>query len=156
MRTIKEIREGDTTMRAGIVVVDGEKVLGCLPTPTIKYLNIERKLDLPKGHMQEGESPIEAAIRECWEETNIKFESWKLKFVNSFTVWDSPLFLFVAKITAFPELSELSCPSTFKKGVVRSPENCAYELVPYEKVKERFFPELVVPVQESIKLSYLL
>ena len=113
---LKEVREGDVNKRAGIVIVDGKSILGCLPTPSIKYPNLERKLDLPKGHMQEGETPIDAAIRECWEETNIKFESWKLK-----------------------------------KGIVISPENCGYELVSYDKISERFFPELVYAIQASIK-----
>ena len=148
---LKEVREGDETKRAGIVIVDGKSILGCLPTPSIKYPNLERKLDLPKGHMQEGETPIEAAIRECWEETNIKFEDWKLKFAGEFTVYSAPLFLFKAEISEFPKLSMLNCPSTFKKGIVISPENCGYELVSYDKISERFFPELVYAIQASIK-----
>ncbi len=29
------------------------------------------KLSLPKGHVEEGETPIEASVRECYEETNV-------------------------------------------------------------------------------------
>ena len=150
MYKIKEIRSGDVNKRAGIIIIDGRQVLGCLPTPSIKYPNFERKLDLPKGHMQEGETPIQSAIRECWEETNIKFEEWKLEYTGEFVYDNAPLFLFRARLDKIPELSKLNCPSTFQKGIVRSPENCNYELVPYEKISERFFPELCYAIQESI------
>ena len=31
-------------------------------------------LSLPKGHIEQGETKIETAIRECFEETNIKLD----------------------------------------------------------------------------------
>ena len=30
---LKEVREGDVNKRAGIVIVDGKSILGCLPCP---------------------------------------------------------------------------------------------------------------------------
>lgn len=149
MILMNETREGDISARAGIVITDGTQVLGCLPTPTIKYMNLERKYDLPKGHMQKGESPIDAAIRECWEETNIHFEKWKLQFCGNFSLYEEPFFVFKACIAKFPPLKQLNCPSTFLKGAIRSPENCGYGLVPLSGISEKFFPELV-PIISSV------
>ena len=145
---LKEIREGDINVRAGILITDKISVLGCLPTASIQYPNYERRLDLPKGHLQEGEDPLDAAIRECWEETNIHFKKWKLKFVGTYSLYSAPFYLYCAVIRVFPELRLLSCPSTFKKDVLKVPENSSYELVKIENISNRFFSELV-PIIES-------
>ena len=50
----------------GCVVFDGDKVL------LIKHN--EGHWDLPKGHIEEGETEIETAIREVKEETNVDVE----------------------------------------------------------------------------------
>lgn len=152
MLVLSEIREGDIPVRAGIVITDGSNVLGCLPTPTIQYPNLERKYDLPKGHMQKGESPIDAAIRECWEETNIYFEKWKLQFCGKFSVYSEPFFVFKAEIITMPPLRQLSCPSTFMKGAIRSPENCGYGLIPISQISEKFFPELAPIIKTVVNL----
>jgi hypothetical protein len=56
MKLIKEIREGDVSARAGIVIMDGQYLLVEQP---INMIQKGWKLDLPKGHLQEGESPIQ-------------------------------------------------------------------------------------------------
>ena len=106
---IKEIRDGDTNQRAGIVITNGELILCCQPT------NMYRngwKLDLFKGHIQKGETPKEAAIRECWEESGIRFEPWKLTNPIQVSCDGHPLYLFLAKIDGVM-LHQLSCASTF-------------------------------------------
>lgn len=50
----------------GCVVFDGDKVL------LIKHN--EGHWDLPKGHIEEGETEVETAIREVKEETNVDVE----------------------------------------------------------------------------------
>jgi 8-oxo-dGTP pyrophosphatase MutT (NUDIX family) len=37
---------------------------------TVEEVYNRPTLSLPKGHLENGESPLEAAIRECFEETN--------------------------------------------------------------------------------------
>jgi 8-oxo-dGTP pyrophosphatase MutT (NUDIX family) len=124
MKLIKEIRKGDVSARAGIIITDGQYLLVEQPTNMIQK---GWKLDIPKGHLQEGESPIQGAIREVYEETNIKFESWKLTRPIQTTCDGDPLFLFYAKIDQLIPVNLLSCASTFvDEDGIRKPEVEAY------------------------------
>jgi hypothetical protein len=85
------------------------------------------KLDIPKGHLQKGETPLQGAIREVYEETNIKFEPWKLTSPIQTTCDGDPLFLFYAKIDRLIPVDRLSCVSTFvDEDGIRKPEVEAY------------------------------
>jgi 8-oxo-dGTP pyrophosphatase MutT (NUDIX family) len=55
----------------GVVVRDGEVVV---IVPTRRAADGSRVLALPKGHVDPGETPIEAAVREVREETGIVAE----------------------------------------------------------------------------------
>ena len=55
-------------MAAGIIFQHKNKVLLCHPT-NASYTN---SFSFPKGGVKEGEELVNAAIRECWEETGIK------------------------------------------------------------------------------------
>jgi 8-oxo-dGTP pyrophosphatase MutT (NUDIX family) len=124
MRIIKETREGDTRSRAGIVITDGVYILAEQPTNMIQN---GWKLDIPKGHLQKGESPVQGAVREVYEETNIKFEPWKLTYPIQTTCDGDPLFLFLAKVDKIIPTRLLSCASTFiDEDGVRKPEVEAY------------------------------
>jgi 8-oxo-dGTP pyrophosphatase MutT (NUDIX family) len=124
MKLIKEIREGDTRVRAGIVITDGRYLLAEQPTNMIQK---GWKLDLPKGHLKEGETPLQGAIREVYEETNIKFEPWKLTRPIQTTCDGNPLFLFYAEIDQLIPVNLLSCASTFiDDDGIRKPEVEAY------------------------------
>jgi len=59
---------------AGIILQYNNKVLLCHPT-NASYTN---SFSFPKGGVEEGEDLMEAAIRECWEETGIKVDKNKL------------------------------------------------------------------------------
>lgn len=59
---------------AGIILQYNNKVLLCHPT-NASYTN---SFSFPKGGVEEGEDLMEAAIRECWEETGIKVHKNKL------------------------------------------------------------------------------
>jgi 8-oxo-dGTP pyrophosphatase MutT (NUDIX family) len=124
MKLIKEIRDGDISARAGIIISDGQYLLVEQPTNMIQK---GWKLDIPKGHLQKGESPIQGAIREVYEETNIKFEPWKLTRPIQTTCDGDPLFLFYAGIDQLIPVSLLSCASTFvDEDGIRKPEVDAY------------------------------
>ena len=85
------------------------------------------KLDLPKGHIQRGESPLNAAIRECREETGIHFAPWKLTRPIQTACDGDPLFLFLAEIDEIIPVNLLACASTFlDEDGIRKPEVEAY------------------------------
>jgi 8-oxo-dGTP pyrophosphatase MutT (NUDIX family) len=67
--------DGDAQARefsaGGVVVRDGEVVV---IVPTRRAADGSRVLALPKGHVDPGETPIEAAVREVREETGIVAE----------------------------------------------------------------------------------
>jgi 8-oxo-dGTP pyrophosphatase MutT (NUDIX family) len=130
-----EIRNGDIKARAGLIIRDAEHLLACKPTPSSCWPN--PKLDIPKGHIQQGEHPMNAAIRECYEETNILFEPWKLNRPMRFTMEGEPLYLWEARLTELPPIEMLSCASTFVDDAAgqRHPEMVGYEYIPLFNAK---------------------
>lgn len=70
---------------AGLVLLKDNKILLCHPTKAPWY----GTYSIPKGHIEEGESKIEAAIRETKEETGIEIskdeinkEEYKIEYRN--------------------------------------------------------------------------
>jgi mutator protein MutT len=68
----KKARRGEQERSAGGVVVRGEEALVIVPTR--RGANGQRVLGLPKGHVDPGETPEQAATREVREETGIEAE----------------------------------------------------------------------------------
>ena len=128
---IVEIRDGDLEVRVGLIIRCNNLVLVEHPTPSKKWPN--PMFDLPKGHLQKGESLIEGAIRECWEETNIKFEPWKLKRPIQMTYCNNPLYLFLITLDEIISVGLMACVSTFvEEDGIRKPECDGYAWInPY-------------------------
>ncbi|GHU51647.1 hypothetical protein FACS1894200_12020 [Spirochaetia bacterium] len=126
MRIVRETRTGDINVRAGVIITNGILMLASQPTNMIRngwLYDISAK-----GHLQNGESPLQGAIRECWEETNIKFEPWKLTHPIQTSCDGQPLFLFLALLDELIPLEKLSCVSTFIDDFdgIRKPEVESY------------------------------
>lgn len=72
-------------MSCGVLIVAGD--------PIEQFLLMEHKnrLDLPKGHVDEGETEMECALRELEEETNIHVDDIELidgfRFAYQYSVW---------------------------------------------------------------------
>jgi mutator protein MutT len=64
--------EHTTERSAGGVVVRGEQALVIVPRR--RAANGARVLGLPKGHIDPGETPLQAAVREVREETGVEAE----------------------------------------------------------------------------------
>jgi 8-oxo-dGTP pyrophosphatase MutT (NUDIX family) len=126
---VLETRDGDIKARAGLIITDGRYLLACKPTPSSKWPN--PKLDIPKGHIQYGENPMAAAIRECHEETNILFDTWKLNRPMQFVMDGEPLYLWEVRLSEMPSIEKLSCVSTFIDDITgqRHPEMTGYEYI---------------------------
>ena len=69
----------------GVLVVRGE------PIDSFLLMVHKNRLDLPKGHIDEGEDEVECALRELVEETGITADDIELntdfRFANSYPVW---------------------------------------------------------------------
>ena len=111
MTIVQEIRQGDLSVRAGIVIRYKNFILTQHPTPSVKWPN--PLFDIMKGHLRLGESPLNAAIRECYEESNIKFEAWKLTNPIQIKYSNDPLFLFLVNLDNPIPIGQLSCAATF-------------------------------------------
>ncbi len=137
----------------GVIVTDGENILGCLPTGRVfKERNC---LDLPKGRREQEETSLDCALRELREETGLTPEAKELQFVGSFPYRPTKdLDLFLWKVVAFPDLSTLSCDSQFMdhRGDMVS-EHCGYEKVRISDINKRFFISLadIIPNYVSYK-----
>jgi len=98
----------------GILVLSGEspfsmKVLVGMSTGNGKY-------DIPKGQMEEGERHIDAAIRECKEETGLEFTEKDLTFLGKFAYSQyKDLVLYATFVPSSAiDVDKLVCESTFK------------------------------------------
>lgn len=90
---------------AGVVITNGRVVLG------VKSY----KWDLPKGEIEKGEKPIEAAVRETKEETGLKLNPKDLTELGFFDYTknkDLWLYLYVPK--ELPDTSKMKCTTFFE------------------------------------------
>jgi 8-oxo-dGTP pyrophosphatase MutT (NUDIX family) len=123
---------------AGTIIHDGKFVLGCVPFGQAK--KAAHNLDIPKGNIDEGEIPAEAAIRECKEETGIILNKHNMEMMGKFDYKpDKQLIIFEVKMI-IPELKTLKCTSFLPH--IRAPEMVSFRLVPYQDIEEMFFRDL--------------
>ena len=124
-----EIRSGDIRARAGLVVNDGNHLMAGQPSPSSRWPIT--KLDIPKGHIHNNETPILASIRECDEEFGLLFESWKLDRPKQFMMEGEALFLWEVRLTELPPIEMLFCASTFIDDITkqRRPEMAGYRYI---------------------------
>jgi len=131
---IKEFCEGDSVIRAGIVIRYRNYVLTGHPSPSVKYPN--PLLDLFKGHLRSDETPLQGAIRECYEKSGIKFESRKLEKPILLNYDGSPLYLFLATINEMIPTAKLKCLTTFvdQDGITKLECDGFYWINPYTQI----------------------
>ena len=93
------------TISAGILLIFDNKVLLCHPSNNY-WTNT---FSPPKGHVEEGESHEDAAIRECYEETSIEIKREQLgkKFTVNYTNGSElykVVYLFLVEINSLDEV----------------------------------------------------
>lgn len=136
------------TTSAGVIITDGKAMLGLVPFGQAKKLS--NNLDIPKGNIDEGETDIDAAVRECKEETGLILQAENLDLVGKFDYnAQKQLVIYIARMK-LPKLSTLKCTSFLSK--FRAPEVVGYRIVEYKDIENSFFPNLSKVIIKALSL----
>lgn len=93
---------------AGLILTDKTKFLGCHSTGNYFY-------DIPKGSIEEGETPLEACIREVKEETGLIVGDEKLIDLGVFDYnYEKNLHLFLLVKAQLPDATKMICTTHFE------------------------------------------
>jgi 8-oxo-dGTP pyrophosphatase MutT (NUDIX family) len=106
--------DGEVERSAGGVVVDGAEILAIVPRR--RAADGSRVLALPKGHVDPGETPLQAAAREVREETGVEVEH--LAELGEVRYWYSRDHRRVPKMVAFHLFRYLSGDTADHDGEV--------------------------------------
>ena len=115
-------------LSAGIIFVKDGAVLMGHATETPHW-------DIPKGHVEKGETHIDAAIRECFEETGFEVFAEELVSLGvlDYTITKNlALFLYVGQ--DYPVAEECYCASTFVKNGRTIREMDDFKYVPISQI----------------------
>jgi len=123
-------------LSCGVVVTNGEQLLAIIPWGK------KNNLDLPKGHIDAGETEAQCAARELQEETGLKVSISNLKPLGRFKYNDyKNLSLFLLKVPTMPNIASLKCTSTFVNPYGREvPEATGFAIVNFNDA--RFYSSL--------------
>lgn len=97
------------TISCGVVILNAEReIFACHATGTSRW-------DLPKGLAEEGETAVETAVRETWEETSLSLDPQTLLELGAFDYLPSKrLHLFALRVAPNAiDIESCRCHSTF-------------------------------------------
>lgn len=137
---------------AGVIVKSGGQMLGCMVLGSRG-----RYFDLPKGEIDPGESAIDAAVRELWEETNLRVSKGKLKnlgrhpYLTGKYAKDIHLFLYEPEV--LPQINTMKCNSFFDdpKTGKRRPEVIGFQYLPIEELSTHMIPKMAAVIKKVLK-----
>jgi 8-oxo-dGTP pyrophosphatase MutT (NUDIX family) len=143
------INSNGREVSCGVIVTDKKRLVA------IKPYGKHNALDLPKGHREDGESAITAAIRELQEETGLEVDRKRLFSLGVFNYTSyKDLELFLLLMNPLPLPASLKCTSYFTDDHGRKvPEATGFELVAFNDV--RFYTPLrkiLVPFGKKIAI----
>lgn len=96
------------SLSCGVIIMNNDKILLCHATGQSHW-------DLPKGGLDDGELPIEAAVRECFEETGLRYSADDLLDLGEFSFNKyKNIHLFLLNKNGPDNLDNLVCNSYFK------------------------------------------
>lgn len=118
---------GMRELSCGFVIINAsnpKQILACQPYG--RSSKSRNSHDIPKGHIEEGESTLDAALRELNEETGF--------VITDETVYDCGMFkyfgekdLYVYMASVDLDITALHCDSRFERGGEMVPEMVGYE-----------------------------
>ena len=127
---------------AAVVIIDSDgNVLGCHATGRPKNTGF----DFPKGLVDEGESDVQAALRELFEETGLTLTEEQLVDAGVYPHnKEKDIHLFIHKTDNMPDVTKLCCTSFFSyidksTGEEKTlPECNAFEIISPEEREQKF------------------
>ena len=135
-------------LSCGTVVLTQEREL------LLCHVTGQRHWDLPKGGIHDGESPLEAALRETHEETGLRLDATSVVDLGRHTYTGKKDLHLFAVMTLRIDPRELRCDSCFvERGSGRSrPEMDGFGWFGFDQVGELCTPKLAT-VLEALDLE---
>lgn len=114
---------------AGVIITNGTVIL-------LGHTTNAKHWDIPKGIIDDNESPIEACIRETREETDVHLDRLLLEDLGVHRYRrDKKLHLFRYEPDTLPLIDNMSCTSFFEKYGNQVPEIDDFKYVPISYLK---------------------
>ena len=133
----------------GFIIVNDDKLLACHASGR-PYKN---GWDISKGHIEDGETPLECACRELKEETGI--DASRLTNIRDLGKWEytksKDLYLFVANYDV--DLSKCKCTSYFEQSGRQIPEMDAFKLIDFDKIDDTYYRNMAKVIKKALNIK---
>ena len=131
---------------AGMLITDGIHLLVC-------HVTGGNNFDIPKGQIEFGEQPIEACIRETFEETNLVYKKYQLKDLGEVSyLIDKNLHLFLTTVPQMPHIEILKCTSMFERYGKSYPEVDYYKIIKISDMEQYLTKNMIISINLAINL----
>ena len=134
----------DSKNRVAVIVIseaDDRILIGHAPN----VANKPNSWDFPKGHIQEGEEPITAAVRELYEETGLVIAPGDLTELNTIRYNGGTITFYKVYLPSI--VIDLKCNSYFEMWGKRMPEFSKFDWVPADQLPSLLYKGLVKPFE---------
>ena len=143
------MKSQNKALSCGFIIVNNDKLLACHATGH-PYKN---GWDISKGHIEDGETPLERACRELKEETGI--DASRLTNIRDLGKWEytksKDLYLFVANYDV--DLSKCKCTSYFEQRGRQIPEMDAFKLIDFDKIDDTYYRSMAEVIKKALNIK---
>ena len=143
------VKSQNKALSCGFIIINNDKLLACHATGR-PYKN---GWDISKGHIEDGETPLECACRELKEETGI--DSSRLTNIRDLGKWAytkyKDLYLFVANYDV--DLSKCKCTSYFEQHGRQIPEMDAFKLIDFDKIDDAYYRSMAEVIKKALNIK---